>query len=160
MSFGTLSRRTHVSIAFCTHNSQSQYAICDDSPRPVCHPQSLKVVFFFPFWCFSSSLSLDHSSPFAYSVFLVCISVPVGVCLSVPIPSFDFLSQSVFFSVILAACSSVCVFVFRHSSEVLSAPSDGSLSQLLDGRARTMEDVLPLLELWLARAQEPVQLKV
>eukprot|EP00904_Undaria_pinnatifida_P009250 jgi/Undpi1/5455/HiC_scaffold_2.g00734.m1 len=55
--------------------------------------------------------------------------------------------------------NSVCVFVFRHSSEVLSAPSDGSLSQLLDGRAQTMEDVLPLLELWLARAQEPVQLK-
>lgn len=53
----------------------------------------------------------------------------------------------------------MCVFVFRHSAEVLSAPGDGPLSQTLAGRARTMEDVLPLLELWLARAQEPVKLK-
>ncbi|CAM9374864.1 unnamed protein product [Scytosiphon promiscuus] len=55
--------------------------------------------------------------------------------------------------------NSVCVFVFRHSTEVLSAPSDGPLSRTLAGRSRTMEDVLPLLELWLARAQEPVKLK-
>ncbi|CAM9146579.1 unnamed protein product [Ectocarpus fasciculatus] len=55
--------------------------------------------------------------------------------------------------------NSVCGFVFRHSTEVLSAPSDGMLSQALAGKARTMEDVLPLLELWLARAQEPVKLK-
>lgn len=55
---------------------------------------------------------------------------------------------------------SVCGFVFRHSREVLSAPTDSSLSQVLNGKARTMEDVLPLLELWVARAQEPAKLKV
>lgn len=57
-------------------------------------------------------------------------------------------------------CASICVFVFRHSGGLLSAPSEGSLSQTLGGRARTMEDVLPLLEQWLARAQEPAKLKV
>lgn len=47
---------------------------------------------------------------------------------------------------------SVCSFVFAHSPNVASAPSGGN--------ARTMEGVLPLLKLWLARAQAPVKLKV
>lgn len=64
------------------------------------------------------------------------------------------------FNILRSAATSICVFVFRHSEEVLSTPADGSLSALLSGRTRTMEDVLPLLEMWLARAHEPVKLQV
>lgn len=56
--------------------------------------------------------------------------------------------------------ASVCSFVFRHSADVLCTPSDGPLSQTLAGRERTMENVLPILELWLERAHAPMKLKV
>jgi len=56
--------------------------------------------------------------------------------------------------------TSVCTFVFRNSSEVLSESGSKSLTQVLGERTKTMEDVLPLLELWLARAREPINLKV
>lgn len=86
---------------------------------------------------------------------LVCVT---GLSLHLPLTVFIYgVTPLLDFS---AHFPRVCEFVFGHSREVLSAPTDSSLSQVLNGRTRTMEDVLPLLKLWVARAQEPVKLKV